>query len=182
MSKKCSMIVAALLSLSASAAYAQNQPDPVPSQTSPQEAAGRGMMGNGQMGGRGGMTGMAADQQAAQDRGIVGIYPTLSADAVGAPARLIVRGVAPYSPAYNAGIERGDQIVAVDDQPIDGKSLSDVVTTIRGEVGSPVKLSLSRQGQSREVSLTRVAPVSEHDGHDMSGRGSSMMRHMRRGE
>jgi C-terminal processing protease CtpA/Prc len=152
MSKKCSIIVAALLSLSASAAFAQNQPD------------------------------MAADQQAASDRGIVGIYPTLTADAVGAPARLIVRGVAPYSPAYNAGIERGDQIVAVDGQPIDGKSLSDIVTTIRGEVGSPVKLGLNRQGQSRDVSLTRVAPVSEREGHHMWGRGSSMPRHGRDGE
>ena len=48
--------------------------------------------------------------------------------------------------------------------------MSDVATAIRGEAGAPVKLDVSRQGRSREVSLTRVEPVSEHDGQ-MSGDG-----------
>ena len=160
--------------LAAGSAYAQTQANPPQNQTVPQQGAGQGMMGTGQMmgrGGGGGMMGMPPEKQAPKDRGIIGIFPALNAETVGEPARLMVRGVAPYSPAYYAGIAGGDQIVAVDGQPVNGKGLSDVATAIRGEVGTPVKLTLSRQGQSREVSLTRVEPVSEHDGHHMSGHG-----------
>jgi carboxyl-terminal processing protease len=81
----------------------------------------------------------------------------ISTDTVGAPARLIVRGAAPDSPAHFAGIEPGDQIVAVDGKPVEGQKPRDVAAAIRGEVGSSVKLTLNRQGQSREVSLSRVA-------------------------
>jgi C-terminal processing protease CtpA/Prc len=78
---------------------------------------------------------------------------------------------------------RVDEIVAVDGKPVEGQKLRDVVAAIRGEVGTSVKLALSRQGQSREVSLTRVAPEFGHprhhigDGweiedHDKLGRGN----------
>jgi membrane-associated protease RseP (regulator of RpoE activity) len=173
MSKKRIVAAAALLSLVASAADAQDKANPPQNATAAQQGSGQGMMGNGPIKGQdseGAMMDSAApEQEAAKDRGIVGIFPALSVDAIGAPARLIVRSVAPYSPAYYAGIRGGDQIVAVDEQPVEGKALSDVAKAIRGEVGTSVKLNLSRQGQSREVSLTRVEPVSEHDGHHMSG-------------
>jgi membrane-associated protease RseP (regulator of RpoE activity) len=175
-----SIIAAALLTFVGNVAYAQNEASPPQAQTAPRQ--GPGMMGTGQMmGWGGGMMEMAPEQQAATDRGIIGIAPALSAAAVGASARLIVRSVAPYGPAYYAGIEAGDQIVAVDGQPIDGKALGDVAAAIRGEVGTPVKLSLSRQDQSREVVLTRVAPMSEHRGHHMSGHGPYMMGGMQNG-
>ena len=172
MSQKRILIVAALLSLFAGAAYAQNQTSPPQSQNTPRQGSGQGMMGHERMmgpGGEGGMMGSAHEKEGAKDRGVIGIFPALNVDKVGEPARLIVRSVAPHSPAYYAGIASGDQIVAVDGQPIDGKGLSDVATAIRGEVGTAVKLSLRRQDQSREVSLTRVEPV--HDGHHMSKRG-----------
>ena len=166
------LLVLGWSALAADAAYAQTQPNPPQNKTAPPQGSGQGMMGGGQMmGGGGGTMGMGSQQEAAKDRGIIGIVPALSADAVGAPARLVVRSIAPYSPAYFAGIQSGDQIVAVDGQSLEGKGLNDVVTAVRGEVGTAVKLSLSRQGQSREVSLTRVEPVPEHDGHRMSGRG-----------
>jgi membrane-associated protease RseP (regulator of RpoE activity) len=171
MSTKRIVIAAALLSLFAGAAEAQTQANPPQSPTAPPQASGRGMMENGPMMGQGGMKGSAPEQPAAKDRGVVGITLALDVNAVGAPGRLIARSVAPYSPAYYAGIASGDQIVAVDSQPVEGKGLSDVATAIRGEVGTPVKLSLNRQGQAREVSLTRVAPVAEQEGHRMSGHG-----------
>ena len=108
-------------------------------------------------------------QEDQNEAGIIGIIPAISADTVGAPARLMVRGVAPDSPAHFACIEPGDQIVAVDGKPVEGQKLSDVIAAIRGEVGTAVKLALSRHGQAREVSLTRVAPGFEHHGHHMGG-------------
>ena len=172
MSKKRIVVAAALLSLVAGAADAQDKANPPQNPTATPQGSGQRMIGNGGQDSGGGMMGSAApEQEAAKERGIVGIVIDLSVDAVGAPARLIVRSVAPYSPAYYAGIKGGDQIVAVDGQPVEAKGLSDVATAIGGEAGTPVKLSTSRQGQSREVSLTRVEPVSEHDGHHMSGGG-----------
>ena len=185
MSGKRALMAAALLSLFAGATHAQNEANP--QSQPPSQQSGRGMMGDEQMmgpSGGGGQMDMVPEQQAAKNRGIIGIVPVLRADTVGASARLVVRSVEPYSPAYYAGIESGDQIVQVDGQPIDGKGLSEVATAIRGEVGTAVKLCLSRQGQTREISLTRVAPVSERHEHQMSahrhmgeGGGMNMMDH-----
>ncbi len=166
--------------------------------TAPQPGSGSGMMGGGQMMGpggggqmmmgpgggggstggmmgRGGMMGQGADQEAARHRGIIGLYLTLSADAVGAPARLVVRGTVPYAPAYNAGIESGDQIVSVNGRPVQGKKLDDVTTAIDGDVGTAVKLSVRHDGKSREVTLTRVAPAPRHDGRGMGRSGGGGM-------
>ena len=112
----------------------------------------------------------APQQEGEDERGMIGIIPAISADTVGAPAQLIVRAVTPDGPAHFAGIEPGDRIVAVDGKPVEGQKLGDVVAAIRGEVGTSVKLALSRHGQSREVSLTRVAPDLEQHGHHMGGR------------
>jgi hypothetical protein len=49
----------------------------------------------------------AQQKEAENERGFIGIFPDVSADTVGAPSRLIVRGVAPDSPAHFAGIEPG---------------------------------------------------------------------------
>jgi membrane-associated protease RseP (regulator of RpoE activity) len=174
MSTKRILIAAAMLSLVAGAADAQTPANPPQNPAAHPQGSAQGMMGNGQMMGQGGMKGSAGEQQeqqAAKDRGTIGIFLAIDVNAVGAPGRLIARRVVPYSPAYYAGIASGDQIVAVDGQPVKGKALSDIAMAIRGEVGTPVKLSLSRQGQAREVSLTRVEPVSEHEGHGMSGHG-----------
>jgi membrane-associated protease RseP (regulator of RpoE activity) len=180
MSKTRILAAAALLGLVAGAAYAENQANPPPNPTVAPQGSGQGMMGGPQMmggGGKGGMVGemgKPGERQAAREDGIVGISPAVSADAVGATASLIIRHVASYSPAYYAGITSGDQIVAVDGQPVDGKSLNDVAAAIRGEVGTAVKLRLSRDGQSREVSLTRVEPVSGHEGRRHMGEGGMM--------
>lgn len=174
MSKKRIVAAAALLGLVAGAAYAQDQANPPPNPTVAPQGSGQGMMGGPHMMGGGGMMGKPGERQAAGKDGIVGISPAVSADTVGATARLIIRHVAPYSPAYYAGIRSGDQIVAVDGQPVDGKGLNDVAASIRGEVGTTVKLRLSRDGQSREVSLTRVEPVSEHEGPRHMGEGGTM--------
>jgi hypothetical protein len=88
-----SIIAAALLTFVGNVAYAQNEASPPQAQTAPRQ--GPGMMGTGQMmGWGGGMMEMAPEQQAATDRGIIGIAPALSAAAVGAFARLLVRRVA----------------------------------------------------------------------------------------
>jgi len=62
------------------------------------------------------------------------------------------------SPAYEADIHAGDQILQIDDQPAKDLSVDDVANLIRGEVGTPVRLVLGRAGRdtSLEVKLTRA--------------------------
>ncbi len=88
--------------------------------------------------------------------GIVGIAIGLTAQKVGAPARLVVEHVMQGSPAQVAGIRRGDEIVTIDGKPVTGKSLRDIAQMIRGEVGTAVTLTLVHEGQNYGVSLNRV--------------------------
>jgi carboxyl-terminal processing protease len=63
------------------------------------------------------------------------------------------------SPAMAAGVKAGDQITAVDGKSTNGLSLTEVVTSIRGNQGSKVVLSMARGGQPPvDIQITR-APV-----------------------
>ncbi|MCZ0716791.1 S41 family peptidase [Aerococcus kribbianus] len=59
------------------------------------------------------------------------------------------------SPAEKAGIQANDVILAVDGQSLEGKTAQEAVALIRGEAGTDVVLTLERQGQSQEVTVTR---------------------------
>lgn len=59
------------------------------------------------------------------------------------------------SPAKEAGIEEGDILYAVNDVPVAGKDLSTVVTEIRGEKGTKVKLTIVREGKNMDFEVER---------------------------
>jgi carboxyl-terminal processing protease len=66
------------------------------------------------------------------------------------------------SPAEQAGIQEGDQLLQVDDTPIaPGMSTDDVVLLIRGEVGSQVRLTLQRAGTVDPIVVTITRQVIE---------------------
>jgi len=60
-------------------------------------------------------------------------------------------------PAVRAGLRAGDMIIAVDGKDIKGESLSKVVSRIRGPSGSPVVLTVQREGdpENKKLSITR---------------------------
>lgn len=61
------------------------------------------------------------------------------------------------TPAAEAGIEAGDLIVKIDDQPVKGMSLMDAVDKMRGEPGTSIRLTLVRNsGRPFEVKLERA--------------------------
>ena len=64
------------------------------------------------------------------------------------------------SPAQKAGIKAGEVIVKVNDEASSDWSVEKVVSKIRGEVGTSVKLTLLSGGQTREVSVVRQNIVS----------------------
>lgn len=71
------------------------------------------------------------------------------------PAIAVV-SVAPGSPAAVAGIAVDDEITAVAGAPVDGRDVSEVVSMMRGQVGTPVQVALRRAGRTRVVELRRA--------------------------
>ena len=63
------------------------------------------------------------------------------------------------SPAIKKGVLPGDIIVKVDNKPILGLTLEQVVQRIRGEEGTPVRLTLMRKGHDKFIELSIVRAV-----------------------
>lgn len=69
-----------------------------------------------------------------------------------------VKVIAPIedSPAFKAGIHAGDTITAVDGKKLEGVSVDEAVKAMRGEKGTPVKVTVERpNGEKLEVALVR---------------------------
>lgn len=70
----------------------------------------------------------------------------------------IVKIVSPIddTPAFTAGIQAGDMIVAIDKKPVMGKTLTEAVDLLRGKPGTKVLLHIKREGMDVfEKELTR---------------------------
>jgi S1-C subfamily serine protease len=89
--------------------------------------------------------------------GIVGLALHITATRIGDPAVLIIRAVHPAGPAARAGVAHGEEVLAVDGDPVNGKTHQEVVALIRGDVGSSVKLDLQGPQGRRTISLLRVS-------------------------
>lgn len=59
------------------------------------------------------------------------------------------------SPAAKAGIKTDDIVLKVDDEETQGKTLSEVVSNIRGKKGTEVRLTILRGEETFELKLTR---------------------------
>lgn len=72
-----------------------------------------------------------------------------------------VKVIAPIddTPAQRAGIEAGDLIIKIDNQPVKGMSLNEAVRLMRGPKGSDIALSIVREGipQPFDIVITRDA-------------------------
>jgi carboxyl-terminal processing protease len=69
-----------------------------------------------------------------------------------------VKVIAPIedSPAFKAGIHAGDTITAVNGKRLEGVSVDEAVKAMRGEKGTPVKVTVQRpNGDKEDVSLVR---------------------------
>ena len=67
--------------------------------------------------------------------------------------------VEPYSnaPAYKAGVRKGDRVIKVDGKDIMDMDLSAAVALIKGDKGTQVNLTVVRDGQTMDFSITRDA-------------------------
>ncbi len=70
---------------------------------------------------------------------------------------LFITSVIDGQPAAKAGLQTGDQIVAIDGIPVKSKPLDDVRSAIKGASGTTVRLMIRKDGQgaSKLISVTR---------------------------
>lgn len=60
------------------------------------------------------------------------------------------------TPASKAGIKPGDYIIKLGDKSVQGLSLQDAVSLMRGKVGSPIRLTVIRKGEKEPLNLSLV--------------------------
>lgn len=63
------------------------------------------------------------------------------------------------APAEAAGLMRDDVLIEVDGSPIVGWTVDQVTSAVRGPAGSDVTLTLERDGETLELTITRAAVV-----------------------
>ncbi len=63
------------------------------------------------------------------------------------------------SPAERAGIKSGDKVIQINGQVTQGMSIEQSVKLIRGKKGTPVSLTVAREGESAPIELTIVRDV-----------------------
>ncbi|MDP8921584.1 MAG: S41 family peptidase [Chloroflexota bacterium] len=67
---------------------------------------------------------------------------------------LVVIEVFEGSPAEGAGLQVGDQLIAVEGESVEGKTTSETSSKVRGEPGTPVTLTIKREGVPDQISVT----------------------------
>ena len=58
------------------------------------------------------------------------------------------------TPAYEAGVQAGDQIVRIEKEPTKGVTLQEIVKKLRGKPGSKVKITVVRKGEKKPIDIT----------------------------
>ncbi len=73
----------------------------------------------------------------------------------------VVKVVSPIddTPAARAGVEAGDYIVEIDQEPVMGLTLSEAVDKMRGKVGTEIDLVLTREGEEGPIEMTLVRDI-----------------------
>lgn len=69
--------------------------------------------------------------------------------------RLTIVSIIDNSPAQKAGLQAGDAIALVNQDDTTGWSVEKAVSSIRGEKGTSVKLTIVRGGEVKEITITR---------------------------
>ncbi|MCB1538906.1 MAG: S41 family peptidase [Rhodospirillales bacterium] len=73
----------------------------------------------------------------------------------------LVKVVSPIddTPAFKAGIKAGDLVTHLDGKPVIGMTLNDAVDTMRGKVGTPITLTVRREGTAEPLKFKIVRDV-----------------------
>jgi carboxyl-terminal processing protease len=101
---------------------------------------------------------MTAEESKAVDQSLSGQFVGIGVQVAANDAgdAVTISNVFPNTPAEAAGLQRGDQIKAVDGKTTKGESLDETVSRVRGPEGKDVTLTIGRQGKADfDVTITR---------------------------
>ena len=96
------------------------------------------------------------DAQARERSAITGSFGGLGLQVELVDGLLRVSASMPGTPAARAGLQSGDLIVRLDDQPVLGMALADAVSRMRGDPGTPIELIVRRAGRGDDFSISLV--------------------------
>ena len=85
-------------------------------------------------------------QAAIMDQDMQGSFEGIGATVEMVEGQLMIVRPLPGSPALEAGLRAGDTILAVDDEPLEGKTILEAIALIRGPRGTVVRLLVQRAG------------------------------------
>jgi carboxyl-terminal processing protease len=75
---------------------------------------------------------------------------------VSATCAMVIVAPLDGSPAQAAGLRAGDRVLAIDGTSTMGESVSSLVYEVRGESGTDVTLTVSRDGEELDITITRA--------------------------
>lgn len=108
------------------------------------------------VGDEGHTTFLTAEESRAVDQSLSGTFVGVGVQvAEDDDGSVTITSVIKGTPAEEAGLRRGDRIIAVDGGSTEGESLDEVVSRVRGPEGEPVTLTIARGGEELEVTMTR---------------------------
>ncbi len=70
--------------------------------------------------------------------------------------KVIITAVVQGTPAANANIQPGDEIIEVDSKPVKGQSFARVIEQIRGPINTQVSITFMRKSDTHKVTMRRV--------------------------
>jgi carboxyl-terminal processing protease len=89
---------------------------------------------------------LTAAEAKAVDDSLSGTFVGIGVQVSGETDQIVIGSVIPGTPAEEAGLRRGDRIVAVNGTTTDGETLDEVVARVRGPEGERVTLTIGRSG------------------------------------
>ncbi|WP_435387541.1 S41 family peptidase [Lacicoccus alkaliphilus] len=99
---------------------------------------------------------MNMDATEAFQETVTGDFEGIGAEVIQEGNRIIITSPMRGSPAEEAGIEPGDQIIEVDGESLEGMNTTEAVQLIRGEKGTDVVLTIVRgEGEPIDITVTR---------------------------
>jgi len=109
---------------------------------------------------------LTAEEAKAVDDSLSGTFVGIGVQVSTETEEVIVGSVFPGTPAEEAGLRRGDRIVAVDGTTTEGETLDEVVARVRGPEGESVTLTIRRAGSPTSTSRSSGAhrPAAGHLG------------------
>ena len=97
------------------------------------------------------------DETAQLDETVNGAFGGIGAELKTDQSRVVISTTMEGSPSQQVGLQADDVITKVNGEDMTGKTISEVVKKVRGEVGTDVVLTIERVGTSLEVKLTRAS-------------------------